>query len=266
MIFLTVVGNKGLLLNSYKVLDFSQFVKYHISLPLLAWLALLLCFQYTQIDVWLAKHFYNTALQQWPYREHWLLQAVIHKTGRNAVYAVGGGMLICLIMSCRTTSKLSPYRRALAFLVMAGVTGPLVITYLKSHTHIYCPWDVSLFGGSKPHIKLFDSISDTLSVGHCFPAGHSSLGFTLVNLYFFCLIVKPAYKFYGLAIGLLTGTVFAMAQEIRGAHFLSHDLFTLAVCWFCSATVFMLFFRKHLLSATENFPENIIPNNVPNNR
>lgn len=219
-------------------------------LPLLVWLIALLCFQYTEIDLWLAKNFYNSSLHQWPYREHWLLQSVIHKSGRNVVYAIGGGMLICLLMSQRGTSKFAPYRRALAFLVLAGISGPLVITYLKSHTHIYCPWDLSLFGGNKPHIKLFDSISRLLSVGHCFPAGHSSLGFTLVNLYFFCLIVKPEYKFYGLAIGLLTGTVFAMAQEIRGAHFLSHDLFTLAVCWFCSAGIFVIFFRQQLQKCT----------------
>jgi membrane-associated PAP2 superfamily phosphatase len=253
-------------LNPQASLSFSPFIKHHISLPLLAWLALLLCFQYTQIDVWLAKHFYNTALHQWPYREHWLLQMVIHKSGRNVVYAIGIGMLICLLMSFRATSSLLPYRRALAFLVIAGITGPLVITYFKSHTHIYCPWDLSLFGGSKPHIQLFDSISDKLSVGHCFPAGHSSLGYTLVNLYFFCLIVKPEYKFYGLAIGLLTGSVFSIAQEMRGAHFLSHDLFALAVCWFCSATVFMLFFREHLQRTAENFPENMMTKNVSNNR
>jgi membrane-associated PAP2 superfamily phosphatase len=242
-------------------LDFSQFIKQHITLPLLAWLVLVLCFQYTSVDVWLAKHFYNTVLHQWPYREYWLLQAGIHKIGRNAVYAMGGGMLVCLLLSCRATSRLSPYRRALAFLVIAGVAGPLVITYLKSHTHIYCPWDLRLFGGNKPHIQIFDSVSAQLSVGHCFPAGHSSLGFTLVNLYFFCLVVKPELKFYGLALGLTIGSVFGIAQEIRGAHFLSHDLFALAICWFCSATVFIVFFRGYL----QRVPKNVFGKTVVNN-
>lgn len=231
---------------SHKTLDVENFIKYHISLPLLAWLILLICFHFTEIDVWLTTHFYDHNLQKWPYRDHWLLQDIIHKKGRNLIYAAGTVMLVCLLISCTSASKLAAHRKALAFLVISGVAGPLVITYLKSRTHIYCPWDLSLYNGNKPHIHLFDSISATLGVGHCFPAGHSSLGYTLVNLYFFCLIVKPAYKFYGLAIGLLTGSIFAAAQEIRGAHFLSHDLFTLAICWFSTTLIFFIFFRKHL--------------------
>jgi membrane-associated PAP2 superfamily phosphatase len=227
-------------------LNFSRFINYHITLPLLVWLILLAVFQFTSVDFWLAEHFYDKQLHTWPYKEHWLLQTVIHKIGRFTVYAIGGIMLLCLLISQRATSTLAPYRRGLLFLVLAGISGPLVITYLKGHTHIYCPWDLTVFGGKKPHVQVFDSISNQLPVGHCFPAGHSSLGFTLVNLYFFWLMVKPSYKYYGLAIGLMTGAVFAGAQEIRGAHFLSHDLYSLAVCWFCSAAIFMACFKKQL--------------------
>lgn len=226
-----------------------RFIKCHFILPLLFWLNCLAIFQFTELDVWLARHFYNAQLHLWPYREHWLLQAGIHKVGRIAVYVLGGLMLVALLLSLRATSRLVPYRKALAFLVLAGISGPLVVTYFKSHTVIYCPWDVSLFGGAKPHVKLFDRIVGSLAVGHCFPAGHSSLGFTWVNLYFFWLVVKPEYKFYGLATGLLMGLVFAAAQEIRGAHFLSHDLFSLALCWFCSFTVFMLCYGRQLAKA-----------------
>jgi membrane-associated PAP2 superfamily phosphatase len=266
MIFLPVAGFEGQQVTPQISLDSGQFVKIHIILPLLLGLALLPFFQYTQIDLWLAKQFYNSSLHQWPYREHWLLQAVVHKSGRKAVYAMGVGMLICLLMSQRATSKLAPYRRELAFLVLAGISGPLLITYLKSHTHIYCPWDLRLFGGSKPYFHLFDGISNGLDIGHCFPAGHASLGYTLVNLYFFCLIVKPEYKFYGLTIGLVIGSVFGVGQQIRGAHFLSHDLFALAVCWFCSAGVFMAFFRQHLQQDQKNYLESAVATSASEGR
>ena len=221
-----------------------RFIKCHLVLPLLLWSGCLVVFQFTELDVWLARHFYNAQLQLWPYREHWLLQGVIHKAGRLAVYVLGGFMLVALLLSLRGASRWASYREALLFLVLAGISGPLVVTYFKSHTVIYCPWDVALFGGAKPHVKLFDRIVGALAVGHCFPAGHSSLGFTWVNLYFLGLVVKPAYKFYGLAVGLGMGMVFAAAQEIRGAHFLSHDLFSLALCWFCSLAVFMLCYGR----------------------
>lgn len=234
----------------------TYFVKHHIIWPLLLGLVLLPIFQYTNIDLWLAKHFYNSTLRQWPYRDDWLLQTIIHKKGRTAIYVFGIGMLIGWLLSYRTNSRLLPYRKALAFLVVAGISGPLIVTYLKSHTHIYCPWDLTLFGGTKPHVLLFDHIPNTLSIGHCFPAGHSSLGFTLVNFYFFFWLVKPQYKFYGLAMSLMIGTVFGITQQIRGAHFLSHDVFTLAICWFCSASVFLIFFHRqiksHYLSCINN--------------
>jgi membrane-associated PAP2 superfamily phosphatase len=225
------------------------FVKQHIVWPLAVILVLLPIFQYTQLDLWLAKHFYNSTLHQWPYRDDWLLQTIIHKKGRTAVYVFGIGMLLSWLVAYRKTSKLFPYRKALAFLVLAGISGPLVVTYLKSHTHIYCPWDLTLFGGTKPHVLLFDTIPNTLSVGHCFPAGHSSLGFTLVNFYFFFWLVNPSYKYYSLAMSLTIGLVFGITQQIRGAHFLSHDVVTLAICWFCSASVFLLFFRQQIANA-----------------
>ena len=33
------------------------------------------------------------------------------------------------------------------------------------------------------------------------------------------------------AVGLAAGAVFGLAQQLRGAHFLSHDIASLAVCW-----------------------------------
>jgi membrane-associated PAP2 superfamily phosphatase len=223
-----------------------SFIKNHLLLPLIAFVVLLLCMEFTQLDVWLASHFYNAELKLWPYREHWLTQTVLHKAGRYIVYAIGVVLLICWLTAFRLKSRLYDYRKHLTYLLLASLTGPLIITYLKSHTHIYCPWDLALFGGNKPHIRLFDAIDNSFSIGHCFPSGHSGLGFTFVSLYFFFLLVKPEFKYRGLTAGLLAGFIFGINQEIRGAHFFSHDVFALAICWFSSWLLFMVFFRKSL--------------------
>ena len=65
----------------------------------------------------------------------------------------------------------------------------------------------------------------------CFPAGHASAGYAWVALYFFFLARRPAWRWRGLAIGLIAGAVFGIAQQLRGAHFFSHDLWTLMICW-----------------------------------
>jgi membrane-associated PAP2 superfamily phosphatase len=41
-------------------------------------------------------------------------------------------------------------------------------------------------------------------------------------------------------VGLVAGGVFGAAQQLRGAHFLSHDLWTLATCWTVSLLLFLL--------------------------
>jgi membrane-associated PAP2 superfamily phosphatase len=220
------------------------FIKNHLLFPLIVLSVLLVCMEFTQLDVWLASHFYNTELKLWPYREHWLTQTVLHKAGRYIVYTIGVMLLLCWLTAFRSKSALSGYRKHLTFLLLASLTGPLIITYLKSHTHIYCPWDLALFGGNKPHIRLFDPIDNNLSIGHCFPSGHSGLGFTFVSLYFFFLLAKPTYKYHGLTAGLVAGFIFGINQEIRGAHFFSHDVFALAVCWFSSLLLFMVFFSR----------------------
>jgi membrane-associated PAP2 superfamily phosphatase len=231
-------------LSAQVTIDKVSFIKYHFILPLIALAVFVLCLEFTQLDVWLASHFYNAELRLWPYREHWLTQTALHKGGRYFVYAIGVGALLFWLASWRSKSTLYDYRCHLTFFLLSGLAGPLIITYLKSHTHIYCPWDLTIFGGSKPHIRLFDPVQDNLGVGHCFPSGHSGLGFTFVSLYFFFLLVKPEHKYQGLSVGLLTGFIFGVNQEIRGAHFFSHDIFALAICWFSSLLLFMVFFRK----------------------
>ncbi|MBJ7575165.1 hypothetical protein JHB91_08225 [Luteimonas sp. MC1828] len=50
-------------------------------------------------------------------------------------------------------------------------------------------------------------------------------------------IVAPSGRRTGLAIGVAIGLVFGIDQQLRGAHFLSHDLWSLALCWAVAVTV-----------------------------
>lgn len=227
-------------------MDSIKFVKNHFILPLVVLGFVLVCLEFTELDVWLAKHFYNAGLREWPYRNLWLTTSALHIGGRYLVYVIGVALLLFWLASCRATSSFNDISCPLGFLLLASLAGPLIITYLKNHTHIYCPWDLTLFGGVKPHIRLFDPIQGNLNVGHCFPSGHSALGFTFISFYFFFLWVKPEYKYYGLSAGLFAGFVFGVNQEVRGAHFFSHDVAALAICWFSSLLLFLLFYRKRL--------------------
>ena len=63
---------------------------------------------------------------------------------------------------------------------------------------------------------------------------------SLLALYFatFLYFRRPALM---LLPGLVVGWVFALGQQARGAHFLSHDLWSLTVCWFGALGMFLAF-------------------------
>lgn len=214
-------------------------------MPLMC-LIVFLGLEFTRLDVWISRHFYDAQLHQWVYKESFLAETIVHIGGQYFTYLSASGVLICLLASLRSNSAFHRYRRELAFLLVASISGPIIIALLKNSTRIYCPWDLALFGGDRPYVRLFDYAPNNLKIGHCFPAAHAGSSFAFISLYFFLMVVKPEYKLYGLYFGLALGFVFGAAQQVRGAHFFSHDVFALAVCWFSSLMLFILFFRKQL--------------------
>ncbi|NOT84643.1 MAG: phosphatase PAP2 family protein [Methylococcaceae bacterium] len=218
----------------------------HAILPALLLGMLFAGLEWSGADVWLSAHFYDPIAQQWPYKEHWLIQKVFHKGGRLIFFAIVASILVMLQRSFKVDSALKAYRLSLMYLLLASISGPLIIMFLKNHTHIYCPWDLQLFGSFKPYIRWLDELSPALPVGHCFPAAHAGSGFAFVSLYFFFLATRARYKFYGLGFGLILGELYGFTQQMRGAHFLSHDIAALAVCWFMAVSLFMVFFRKQV--------------------
>ncbi len=94
------------------------------------------------------------------------------------------------------------------------------------------PWDLAEFGGDRPYVALFADRPDLLPRAQCFPGAHSSSGFALVCFYFvFRDRSRRAARWALLAAGLVWA-VFSLGQQARGAHFLSHDLASLAIVWF----------------------------------
>lgn len=122
----------------------------------------------------------------------------------------------------------------------------------KELTHVDCPWDLLRYGGENPYLKLFDPHPGNYKYGKCFPAAHAGVGHTFVALYFFLAIIRPEWKWYGLAVGVTLGFIFGITQQIRGAHFLSHDVWTAAVCWFNSLGWYWFFFIRE--KVTQQIP------------
>ncbi len=119
-------------------------------------------------------------------------------------------------------------RRTCAFLFCMTFI-PSVVSLLKHTSHIHCPYDLVDYGGTTPFRSLLDwntysSFYLQYGNGNCFPGGHASGGYAFMSSYF---VLPEKYKKIGIAIGLLMGTYMGAYQLLRGAHFMSHILFTL---------------------------------------
>jgi membrane-associated PAP2 superfamily phosphatase len=115
----------------------------------------------------------------------------------------------------------------------------IVIGALKSLSDVDCPWSLTLFGGSKPYTGVFGARPAGLARGACFPGAHAGSGFALFALYFAFRESRPRLARWLLWAPLVVGTAFAVGQEARGAHFLSHDLWSAYLAWMLGVCCWM---------------------------
>ena len=218
-----------------------RFWLFHLWLPLVAFLVLATIFETTALDLWFADRLYALEGGVWTLRNHYFTYEIMHHYGKLAVIAFGLLMMALAILSC-CVERLKPWRWPLAYLVVGLVLAPALLSFFKHFSDVPCPWDLARYGGEMAYRHSFDYPFGWagLHSRSCFPAGHAAGGFGLLVIYFAAwpYARRPALF---LLPGLLVGEAFGLAQQVRGAHFVSHDLWTLALTWFAALGLFVLF-------------------------
>jgi membrane-associated PAP2 superfamily phosphatase len=199
-------------------------------------------------DLVVADSLYALQGNEWLFKKTFLAEKVIHIAGRNASILLWLTALAVWLTSFKV-ARWAVWRRPWGYLVLAVAAGVTSVSILKAISTLDCPWSLTRYGGSRIYFGFFDLRPDLMTGGGCFPAGHASAGYGWLALYFFLVIVKPEYRGHGLAFGLLAGIVFGATQQLRGAHFLSHDVWSLAICWLVSLGIFLIMFK------TETIPQ-----------
>jgi len=200
-----------------------------------------LCHQ-TRLDLWFAQQFYHLeggSVGPFPWRSDRVLYNFCHEGGRWLVKRM---FFITLAMALLSSylKPLKRYRSALWFVVFATFLSTSLISWLKGSTTIPCPKDLIEFGGNRQWVDFRQLFSSSLPSGKCYPAGHASSGYAWLCLAF--LFPYRSRSFYlALLPGVFLGIVFGFAQQLRGAHFFSHDCLTIALSWLISGVVFFFF-------------------------
>lgn len=181
-------------------------------------------------DQWLADRIYALQGHQWALQNAYVTQDLLHAGGRQASKNAWFVLLLASAIAVFVPG-LRQWRRPLLYLLLASLLSTAAVGLLKRWTDMDCPWDLLRYGGDKAYHGLLMHRPSGMAHGTCFPAGHASAGYGWIALYFFFLAVRPAWRWWGLGFALGLGLVFGITQQLRGAHFLSHDLWTLMICW-----------------------------------
>ena len=104
------------------------------------------------------------------------------------------------------------------------------MSLLKGISVTSCPWDLQAFGGVARYVSHWSLLGDG-GAGHCFPAGHAASGFAFVSGYFAFRKHDQVLARRWLTAALAAGFALGIAQQLRGAHFMSHTLWTAWICW-----------------------------------
>jgi len=132
------------------------------------------------------------------------------------------------------------WRSPLVLFCITVALTTLIVALLKMASAHSCPWDLRGFGGVIDWFPLFDPPASPAGPGHCWPGGHAAGGFSLLAGYFAFrghhrMVARIAL---GVALGL--GALMSYVQIVRGAHFLSHNLWSLWIGWFCSLGCYLI--------------------------
>jgi membrane-associated PAP2 superfamily phosphatase len=222
----------------------SSFNQQHLWRPLAASMTLSFVLMGLHGDQWLADALYAVQGHAWRLQSGYVTQDLLHAGGRQAVKYAWFGVLLAWLVSLKYP-RLATWCRPLAYLLLSTLLAMLLVGALKRLTHMDCPWDLARYGGGKAYYGLFAPRPAGLPGSGCFPAGHASAGYAWVALYFFLLSTRPALRWWGLGTGLCLGLVFGTAQQLRGAHFLSHDVWALMASWLTALVLYRVMLWPH---------------------
>lgn len=221
----------------------------HLRAPLLLFLPLAVLLTSTTLDTSIAHALYFDEVQsRWIGAASWWTNQLIHRDGAWLMRSVAA-LALGLWIAAWVQPRLHQLRRPALYFFVSIVLSVGLVGLLKTLTNVDCPRDLTEFGGPFPFIHLFEHRPEGLRHARCFPAAHASSGYALLALYFLLRERSRIAARFGLAAGLSMGLVFGIAQQSRGAHFVSHDVWSAMIVWTVSLSLYTFAFKARLWKA-----------------
>lgn len=212
--------------------------------PALALLAgSLALFEFTPLDLSLQDHLYNFSTHQWRIDGTAPLPRALFYTGpKIALILFAIALLIAVLRPAGRSGGIPAAdqppiptptdRRALLVVLLTLISGPVLVGIGKAVTNIFCPSEITRYGGDVAYMRVFDRYPPgqrPARRGRGFPAGHASGGFALLSLA--GLARTRRGQWIGAGIGIALGGIMGVYQMLKGAHYLSHTVVTALISW-----------------------------------
>jgi membrane-associated PAP2 superfamily phosphatase len=192
---------------------------------------LLLAWDVSGLDLPMARWFGSPA--GFVLRDHWFWSGVLHRDMHRLAWVLELALLAGIFIPFGSLRKLPASRRAqMALTTLAAL---LVVIVIKLSSRTSCPWSLREFGGVATYVSHWAWGAVDGGEGRCFPAGHASAGFAFIGGFFAFRHVLPATARRWFAGAMLAGLVLGLSQQVRGAHYMSHTLWTAWLCWVTAA-------------------------------
>lgn len=190
--------------------------------------------QFTDIDLRIEDYYFNAATHHFPWKNTWFANDFMHDYLKSVILDLGGLMILVVVLDLiypwRIISQWLRFR--LRFVAIAAILISSTIALGKHFSALHCPSDIDRYHGLAHFIRLLDAIPVAMQAGHCFPAGHASVGLWLAALCVFWLPHKPKNALAVFLAGLSVGFVLGWVQQMRGEHFLFHTLWSVWIAAF----------------------------------
>ncbi len=178
-------------------------------------------------DAWFTRLY--GAANGFAWRDHWFTSDLMHRGGRVASWLLFGATVWAAWRPWPAVARV--LARTRVWWIACTLLCLALIPVLKHYSLTSCPWDLLEFGGRARWISHWALGMPDGGPGRCFPSGHASGAFAFAAGYFALRDTAPRLARIWLAIVLILGVAFGWAQLMRGAHHLSHTLWTSAICW-----------------------------------